>query len=147
MERDALLQANAKHILADRLFDNADTFTIPFCRTCNTIAVLNQKSGIASCGLCCYRYRAWQNTPLPDRDRDIKPPPADVTMLNTVYITVLLTYTMQMLGIHMKLTVKELYEKVNSTTNTNHSPIRVSTLELLRQLCASGFADKLVVKP
>jgi hypothetical protein len=145
MERDALLQANAKHILADRLFDNADTFTIPFCRTCNTIAVLDQKSGIASCGLCRYRLRAWQLTPQPDTH--IKPAPADVTMLNTVYITVLLTYTMQMLGIHMKLTVKELYEKANSTTNTNPSSIRVSTLELLRQLCSTGFANKILEKP
>jgi hypothetical protein len=142
MERDALLQANAKHILADRLFDNADTFTIPFCRTCNTVAVLDQKSGVASCGLCKYRYRAWQQAPLPGRT--MAPPPADVTMLNTVYITVLLTYTMQMLGIHMKLTVKELYEKTKATKHTNPSSIRVSTLELLRELCATGFAHKLL---
>jgi hypothetical protein len=74
----------------------------------------------------------------------MEPPPADVTMLNTVYITVLLTYTMQMLGIHMKLTVKELYEKTKATTHQNPSSIRVSTLELLRELCATGFANKLV---
>jgi hypothetical protein len=142
MERDALLQANAKHILADRLFDNADTFTVPFCRSCNTIAVMDQKSGIASCGICRYRYRAWQETPL--HSRAVKPPAADVTILNTVYITVLLTYTMQMLGIHMKLTVKELYEKVKSTPNPNPSSIRVSTLELIRQLCTTGFGDKIL---
>lgn len=52
MERDCMLSHGAAMFTKERLMDVSDPFTTGFCKSCGTIAVLNPKENIYSCGSC-----------------------------------------------------------------------------------------------
>jgi DNA-directed RNA polymerase II subunit RPB2 len=52
MERDAMLSHGASFFTKERLMDVSDPFTTGFCRTCGTLAIMNRKENIYTCGSC-----------------------------------------------------------------------------------------------
>jgi DNA-directed RNA polymerase II subunit RPB2 len=52
MERDCLLTHGAAAFTKERLMDVSDPFTTGICKTCGTLAVMNEEEGIYSCGTC-----------------------------------------------------------------------------------------------
>ena len=52
MERDCLLTHGAAAFTKERLMDVSDPFTTGICKTCGTLAVMNEEEGIYACGTC-----------------------------------------------------------------------------------------------
>lgn len=52
MERDCMLSHGAAMFTKERLMDVSDPFTTGFCKSCGTLAVVNPKENIYSCGPC-----------------------------------------------------------------------------------------------
>ena len=52
MERDCMLSHGAAAFTKERLMDVSDPFPTGICKTCGTLAVVNDKEGIYSCGAC-----------------------------------------------------------------------------------------------
>jgi DNA-directed RNA polymerase II subunit RPB2 len=52
MERDCMLSHGAAAFTKERLMDVSDPFPTGICKTCGTLAVVNEKEGIYSCGAC-----------------------------------------------------------------------------------------------
>ena len=52
MERDCMISHGASAFTKERLMDVSDPFTTGICKTCGTLAVVNQQEGLYSCGSC-----------------------------------------------------------------------------------------------
>ena len=52
MERDCMLSHGAAMFTKERLMDVSDPFTTGFCKSCGTLAVVNPKENMYSCGAC-----------------------------------------------------------------------------------------------
>ena len=52
MERDCMLSHGAAAFTKERLMDVSDPFDTGICKTCGTLAVVNEDEGIYSCGTC-----------------------------------------------------------------------------------------------
>ena len=52
MERDCLLSHGAAAFTKERLMDVSDPFPTGICKTCGTLAVVNEEESIYSCGTC-----------------------------------------------------------------------------------------------
>ena len=52
MERDCMLSHGAAMFTKERLMDVSDPFTTGFCKSCGTLAVMNEKENIYHCGSC-----------------------------------------------------------------------------------------------
>jgi DNA-directed RNA polymerase II subunit RPB2 len=52
MERDCMLSHGAAMFTKERLMDVSDPFSTGFCKSCGTLAVVNPKENIYSCGPC-----------------------------------------------------------------------------------------------
>jgi DNA-directed RNA polymerase II subunit RPB2 len=52
MERDCMLSHGASVFTKERLMDVSDPFTTGFCKTCGTLAVVNEDQNIYQCGSC-----------------------------------------------------------------------------------------------
>ena len=52
MERDCLLSHGAAAFTKERLMDVSDPFETGICKTCGTLAIVNEEEGIYSCGTC-----------------------------------------------------------------------------------------------
>jgi DNA-directed RNA polymerase II subunit RPB2 len=52
MERDCLLSHGAAAFTKERLMDVSDPFPTGICKTCGTLAVMNEEESIYSCGTC-----------------------------------------------------------------------------------------------
>jgi DNA-directed RNA polymerase II subunit RPB2 len=52
MERDCMLSHGAAMFTKERLMDVSDPFTTGFCKSCGTLAVVNPKENMYSCGSC-----------------------------------------------------------------------------------------------
>jgi DNA-directed RNA polymerase II subunit RPB2 len=52
MERDCMLSHGAAAFTKERLMDVSDPFPTGICKTCGTLAVVNEQEGIYSCGVC-----------------------------------------------------------------------------------------------
>ena len=52
MERDCMLSHGAAAFTKERLMDVSDPFDTGICKTCGTLAVVNEEEGIYSCGTC-----------------------------------------------------------------------------------------------
>lgn len=52
MERDCMLSHGASMFTKERLMDVSDPFTTGFCKTCGTLAIVNEKENIYHCGTC-----------------------------------------------------------------------------------------------
>lgn len=52
MERDCLLSHGAAAFTKERLMDMSDPFPTGICKTCGTLAIVNEESKIYSCGTC-----------------------------------------------------------------------------------------------
>jgi DNA-directed RNA polymerase II subunit RPB2 len=52
MERDCMLCHGAAAFTKERLMDVSDPFETGLCKTCGTLAIVNEEEGIYSCGTC-----------------------------------------------------------------------------------------------
>jgi DNA-directed RNA polymerase II subunit RPB2 len=52
MERDCMLSHGAASFTKERLMDVSDPFNTGFCKNCGTLAVMNSKERVYSCGSC-----------------------------------------------------------------------------------------------
>ena len=52
MERDCMLSHGVAMFTKERLMDVSDPFSTGFCKTCGTLAVVNPKENMYSCGAC-----------------------------------------------------------------------------------------------
>lgn len=52
MERDCLLSHGAAAFTKERLMDVSDPFPAGICKTCGTIAIVNEEKGVYACGTC-----------------------------------------------------------------------------------------------
>jgi len=52
MERDCMLSHGAAMFTKERLMDVSDPFSTGFCKSCGTLAVMNEKENIYHCGSC-----------------------------------------------------------------------------------------------
>lgn len=52
MERDCMLSHGISMFTKERLMDVSDPFTTGFCKSCGTLAVVNEAENIYSCGTC-----------------------------------------------------------------------------------------------
>lgn len=52
MERDCLLSHGAAAFTKERLMDVSDPFPTGICKTCGTLAIMNEEESIYSCGTC-----------------------------------------------------------------------------------------------
>jgi DNA-directed RNA polymerase II subunit RPB2 len=52
MERDCLLSHGASAFTKERLMDVSDPFPTGICKTCGTLAIVNEAEGIYLCGVC-----------------------------------------------------------------------------------------------
>ena len=52
MERDCMLSHGVAMFTKERLMDVSDPFTTGFCKSCGTLAVVNPKENMYSCGAC-----------------------------------------------------------------------------------------------
>jgi DNA-directed RNA polymerase II subunit RPB2 len=52
MERDCLLSHGASAFTKERLMDVSDPFPTGICKSCGTLAIVNEEEGIYSCGVC-----------------------------------------------------------------------------------------------
>ena len=52
MERDCMLCHGAAAFTKERLMDVSDPFDTGICKTCGTLAIVNEEEGIYSCGTC-----------------------------------------------------------------------------------------------
>jgi DNA-directed RNA polymerase II subunit RPB2 len=52
MERDCMLSHGAAMFTKERLMDVSDPFTTGFCKSCGTLAVVNEDANIYHCGTC-----------------------------------------------------------------------------------------------
>ena len=55
MERDCMLSHGVSVFTKERLMDVSDPFTTGFCKTCGTLAVVNESENIYHCGSCGVR--------------------------------------------------------------------------------------------
>ena len=55
MERDCMISHGISMFTKERLMDVSDPFTTGFCKSCGTLAVVNQAEKIYSCGTCGIR--------------------------------------------------------------------------------------------
>jgi DNA-directed RNA polymerase II subunit RPB2 len=62
MERDCLLSHGAAAFTKERLMDVSDPFPTGICKTCGTLAVVNEEEGIYSCGSCGNKTEFIQKT-------------------------------------------------------------------------------------
>ena len=62
MERDCMLCHGAAAFTKERLMDVSDPFETGFCKTCGTLAIVNDKEGIYSCGTCGNKTEFIQKT-------------------------------------------------------------------------------------
>jgi len=62
MERDCLLSHGAAAFTKERLMDVSDPFPTGICKTCGTLAVVNEEEGIYSCGTCGNKTEFIQKT-------------------------------------------------------------------------------------
>ncbi len=62
MERDCLLSHGAAAFTKERLMDVSDPFPTGICKTCGTIAIVNEEKGIYSCGTCGNKTEFVQKT-------------------------------------------------------------------------------------
>jgi DNA-directed RNA polymerase II subunit RPB2 len=62
MERDCLLSHGAAAFTKERLMDVSDPFQTGICKTCGTLAIVNQDEGIYSCGTCGNKTEFIQKT-------------------------------------------------------------------------------------
>jgi DNA-directed RNA polymerase II subunit RPB2 len=62
MERDAMLSHGAAAFTKERLMDVSDPFTTGFCKSCGTLAIVNEIEGIYSCGSCNNKSEFVQKT-------------------------------------------------------------------------------------
>ena len=52
MERDAIISHGASAFLKERLFDHSDAYTLPVCKSCGMMAVIDYNTNIGTCKLC-----------------------------------------------------------------------------------------------
>ena len=52
MERDCMLSHGAAAFTKERLMDVSDPFPTGICKTCGTLAIVNEEEGLYSCGSC-----------------------------------------------------------------------------------------------
>jgi DNA-directed RNA polymerase II subunit RPB2 len=52
MERDCMLSHGAAAFTKERLMDVSDPFPTGICKTCGTLAIVNEQEGIYACGVC-----------------------------------------------------------------------------------------------
>jgi DNA-directed RNA polymerase II subunit RPB2 len=52
MERDCMISHGISMFTKERLMDVSDPFTTGFCKSCGTLAVVNEEENIYSCGTC-----------------------------------------------------------------------------------------------
>ena len=62
MERDCLLSHGAAAFTKERLMDVSDPFQTGICKTCGTLAVVNEVEGIYACGTCGNKTEFIQKT-------------------------------------------------------------------------------------
>ena len=62
MERDCLLSHGAAAFTKERLMDVSDPFPTGICKTCGTLAIVNEDEGIYSCGTCGNKTEFIQKT-------------------------------------------------------------------------------------
>jgi len=62
MERDCLLSHGAAAFTKERLMDVSDPFSTGICKTCGTLAIVNEDEGIYSCGTCGNKTEFIQKT-------------------------------------------------------------------------------------
>ena len=62
MERDCLLTHGAAAFTKERLMDVSDPFTTGVCKTCGTLAIVNEDEGIYACGTCGNKTEFIQKT-------------------------------------------------------------------------------------
>ncbi len=62
MERDCLLSHGAAAFTKERLMDVSDPFPTGICKTCGTLAIVNEDEGIYSCGTCGNKTEFLQKT-------------------------------------------------------------------------------------
>jgi DNA-directed RNA polymerase II subunit RPB2 len=62
MERDCMLSHGAAAFTKERLMDVSDPFDTGICRTCGTLAIVNEEEGIYSCGTCGNKTEFIQKT-------------------------------------------------------------------------------------
>ena len=62
MERDCLLSHGAAAFTKERLMDVSDPFQTGICKSCGTLAVVNEEEGIYSCGTCGNKTEFIQKT-------------------------------------------------------------------------------------
>ncbi len=62
MERDCLLSHGAAAFTKERLMDVSDPFPTGICKTCGTLAIVNEEEGIYSCGTCGNKTEFIQKT-------------------------------------------------------------------------------------
>jgi len=62
MERDCMLSHGVAAFTKERLMDVSDPFPTGICKTCGTLAIVNEEAGIFSCGTCGNRTEFVQKT-------------------------------------------------------------------------------------
>jgi DNA-directed RNA polymerase II subunit RPB2 len=62
MERDCLLSHGAAAFTKERLMDVSDPFPTGICKTCGTLAIMNEEESIYSCGTCGNKTEFIQKT-------------------------------------------------------------------------------------
>jgi DNA-directed RNA polymerase II subunit RPB2 len=62
MERDCLLSHGAAAFTKERLMDVSDPFPTGICKTCGTLAIMNEDEGIYACGTCGNKTEFIQKT-------------------------------------------------------------------------------------
>ena len=62
MERDCMLSYGAAAFTKERLMDVSDPFPTGICKTCGTLAIVNEDEGIYSCGTCGNKTEFIQKT-------------------------------------------------------------------------------------
>lgn len=62
MERDCMLSHGAAAFTKERLMDVSDPFTTGICKSCGTLANVNEEEGIYSCGTCGNKTEFIQKT-------------------------------------------------------------------------------------
>jgi len=62
MERDCMLSYGASAFTKERLMDVSDPFETGICKTCGTLAIVNEEEGLYSCGTCGNKTEFIQKT-------------------------------------------------------------------------------------
>jgi DNA-directed RNA polymerase II subunit RPB2 len=62
MERDCMLSYGASAFTKERLMDVSDPFETGICKTCGTLAIVNEDEGLYSCGTCGNKTEFIQKT-------------------------------------------------------------------------------------